>query len=108
MEKWGVKLDVCTQPPYPQVGAGDQTPALPDWFACRVRTRRLMIERPSWSRETRPLRDALIRHRIAHNAPGERRATELPSECQMACTMPALRFRVRFDIDDRSQRSSNS
>ena len=37
------------------------------------------------------------RHRIAHNTSRRQQATELPSDCHMARTMPSVRFRVPFD-----------
>ena len=51
---------------------------------------------------------ATIRHRIAHNATVRSPATESSSVNQMAHTVLAVRFRVPFEQDDRSQWCSNS
>jgi hypothetical protein len=61
-----------------------------------------MIERLTRPRETRPTGEATRRHRIVHNATVRSRATESSFVCQMAHSVPAVRFRVPFD-----QRSSS-
>jgi len=58
-------------------------------------------------RQTRSTREAMWRHWIAHNATVRSPATELSSVLQLAHTVPTVRFRVPFERDDRSQRSSN-
>ncbi len=50
----------------------------------------------------------MLRHRIAHNATVRSPATESSFVYQMAYSVPAVRFRVPFDQNDRSQRCSNS
>ena len=109
-----------TYPPYPQVGAGAETPALPAWKPTRVsarfpRSAPCCFRQPPRTVPSRrllskvgPRFEGVVNDRIAHTATSRYHSTETSSVRQMACTVPAVRFRIPFDYTDRSQRGSNS
>lgn len=108
MEKWGVKLDVCTQPPIPPGRRGRSNSRATGLVCVSCSHAEIDDRKTKLVQRDETAERCLDTPQDRSQRPMRTTCDELPSECQMACTMPALRFRVRFDIDDRSQRSSNS